>query len=118
MVSDNFNIIIDIGISSVITISVATVSRIKSQIKLSFCGSNLYVMRKTEKLIPDLQNPHEFFFIVAIHLCEKLFSLWHLHVTYTETHPSFLHFLTNLCAIVGGICLIMLSIPNPYNRLH
>ncbi|GKC08166.1 endoplasmic reticulum-Golgi intermediate compartment protein 3-like protein [Tanacetum coccineum] len=31
------------------------------------------------------------------------YDLSAIKVTYTETHPSFLHFLTNLCAIVGGI---------------
>nr|GEY01700.1 endoplasmic reticulum-Golgi intermediate compartment protein 3-like [Tanacetum cinerariifolium] len=44
------------------------------------------------------------------------YDLSAIKVSYTETHPS-LQFLTNLYAIVGGICLIMLSIPNPYNRL-
>jgi hypothetical protein len=27
---------------------------------------------------------------------------WLLQVTFTEQHVSFLHFLTNVCAIVGG----------------
>ncbi|PWA73383.1 putative lactoylglutathione lyase, chloroplastic [Artemisia annua] len=36
-------------------------------------------IREAEKLILDLQTPHEKFFKLAIHLCEKLFSLWPSH---------------------------------------
>ena len=44
-----------------------------------------------------------------------IFHQWLLQVTFTEQHVSFLHFLTNVCAIVGGndsICPFLFMLTN------
>lgn len=58
-----------------------------SPIKVVFCFSKLSV---------SLFSPSCFDLLIIYWTCI-------LQVTFTEQHVSFLHFLTNVCAIVGGI---------------
>lgn len=47
--------------------------------------------------------PNQFLFSFFMPLIFSLYWNCILQVTFTEEHVSFLHFLTNVCAIVGGM---------------
>lgn len=68
------------------------------------------ILTRSFLLLWSLTNQGECVFLLQSYKAKKYIHNLNINVlfrqvTFTEEHISFLHFLTNVCAIVGGICL-------------